>query len=186
MVIITDYVPAGDETYEAIDKASRGKARRQGLVELSRPLPRELIEMTGERESARQRRSRQREVILEELRKLKTHPRSDELYQIVRQRIPNVSLGTVYRNLDRLQREGLALEIYCGDFVRYDGNTRSHDHFMCRICRRVWDFGDTHVEREAAPQQTAEGFQVDGQYTVFSGLCPDCLARQRDTVPTTA
>lgn len=127
-------------------------------------------------QGARQRRSKQREVILEELRKLKSHPRSDELYTLVRQRIPNVSLGTVYRNLGQLQREGMALEIYCGDFVRYDGNVAPHDHFLCRGCRRVWDFEDGHAEHKKPPPSEASGFQIDGQYTMFLGLCPDCLA----------
>lgn len=119
-------------------------------------------------------RSKQGQIILEELRKLKTHPRSDELYLLVRERLPHVSLGTVYRNLGRLQREGLALEIYCGDFVRYDGNVSPHDHFLCRACRKVWDFdeGRTAVAREVGP--TEGGFQVEGYYTVFHGLCADC------------
>ncbi len=151
--------------------------------------------MTGGREGIRMRRSKQREVILEELRKLKTHPRSDELYTLVRQRLPHVSLGTVYRNLDRLQGEGAAVEIYCGDFVRYDGNVSPHDHFMCRVCRRVWDFDARHGQTEHHPEQQCHserseesrpsnaeegqdqaGFQVENQYTMFLGLCPDCAA----------
>ena len=124
------------------------------------------------------RRSRQREVILEELRKLETHPRSDELYLIVRERLPNVSLGTIYRNLDRLQREGLALEIYCGDFVRYDGNVSPHDHFLCRGCRRVWDFGSGHIGMVADGLEGGGEFQIDGYYTIFYGLCAECR-RQR-------
>ncbi|MBI2955162.1 MAG: transcriptional repressor [Chloroflexi bacterium] len=124
-----------------------------------------------------QRRSKQREAIHEELSKLKTHPRSDELYAIVRRRLPNVSLGTVYRNLDRLQREGMAIEIYCGDFVRYDANVSPHDHFLCRTCRRVWDFEPGALRQEPAPSEPQDvgGFRVDGKYTVFTGLCPDCL-----------
>ena len=134
--------------------------------------------MTGGREGIRLRRSKQREVILEELRKLKTHPRSDELYTLVRQRLPPVSLGTVYRNLDRLQGEGTAVEIYCGDFVRYDGNVSPHDHFMCRVCRRVWDFDARHGDSPGVPAESENqaGFQVESQYTMFLGLCPDCAA----------
>ncbi len=120
------------------------------------------------------RGSRQREVILEELRKLKTHPRSDELYLLVRRRLPHLSLGTVYRNLDRLQRDGLALEIYCGDFVRYDGNVSPHSHFLCRRCRRVWD-SDAGADRlPDEPIEAEPGFRVEGRYTISYGLCPDC------------
>ncbi|MGE5620564.1 MAG: Fur family transcriptional regulator [Sphingomonadaceae bacterium] len=120
------------------------------------------------------RGSRQRSIILEELRKLKSHPRSDELYLLVRQRLPRISLGTVYRNLDRLQRDGLALEIYCGDFTRYDGNVSSHDHFMCRRCRRVWDFDAGSGQHATKPPAPESGFEVEGQYTMFYGLCIDC------------
>jgi Fur family ferric uptake transcriptional regulator len=127
-------------------------------------------------QGARQRRSKQREVILDELRKLKTHPRSDELYSLVRQKIPNVSLGTVYRNLGQLHSEGMALEIYCGDFVRYDGNVSPHDHFLCRGCRRVWDFDEGQSGALDSYARQASGFQIDGHYTMYLGLCPDCLA----------
>lgn len=124
------------------------------------------------------RGSRQREVILEELRRLRTHPRSDELYLILRQRLPHISLGTVYRNLDRLQREGLALEIPCGEFVRYDGNVMPHDHFMCRSCRRVWDLDVHGPHRETEPPTMPSGFQLEGSYTIYHGLCPDCQGQQ--------
>ena len=135
--------------------------------------------ITDNKGTTRQRRSKQREVILEELRKLKTHPRSDELYALVRQRLPNVSLGTVYRNLNELQREGMALEIYCGDFVRYDGNVSPHDHFLCRICHRVWDFESGHVAHEeidADSMLDESGFLIEGRYTIFFGSCPECRA----------
>ncbi len=121
------------------------------------------------------RRSKQSEVILEELRKVTTHPRVDELYAMVRQRIPNISMGTVYRNIDRLRHDGMALEIYCGDFIRYDGNVAPHDHFLCRSCRRVWDFDSEHGGHKGEAMDNRLGFRVDGHYTVFHGLCRECL-----------
>ena len=118
--------------------------------------------------------SKQGAVILEELRKLKSHPRSDELYDLVRRRLPRVSLGTVYRNLDRLQREGLVQEVYCGDFVRYDGNVSAHDHFFCQHCRRVWDTAHAESAPPGDPTPALPGFLVAGQYRMFFGLCPEC------------
>ncbi len=134
----------------------------------------------NQQKSAAQRRTIQREVILEELSKLKTHPRSDELYALVRQRLPRVSLGTVYRNLAKLHREGQALEIYCGDFVRYDADVSAHDHFICRACRRVWDFDSGHGHPTVGEPRSGDlaGFVMETQYTMFSGLCPGCSERE--------
>src|SRR3972149_3258736 len=125
------------------------------------------------------KRSRQGEVILEELKRLTTHPRSDELYALVRRRLPRVSLGTIYRNLDRLRREGTITEIYCGDFVRYDADLSAHDHFLCRGCRRVWDFDQESAEVSASPASDELGFRVDGHYTIFYGLCQHCQAQEQ-------
>ncbi len=68
-----------------------------------------------------QRRSKQRELILEELRGLTCHPTADELYELVRKRISNISLGTVYRNLELLAANGVILKIETGGKNRFDG-----------------------------------------------------------------
>ena len=116
------------------------------------------------------RRSQPREVLLQELRKLKTHPRGDELYHLVRQKLPRLSLGTVYRNLDLFRRQGMVLELGCGDFNRYDGDISPHSHFFCRGCGRLWDW-----EGEGAPPAPSQGgFSVEGSYTTHYGLCPEC------------
>jgi Fur family transcriptional regulator, peroxide stress response regulator len=125
--------------------------------------------------------SKQGTAILEELRKVTSHPRGDELHELARRRAPGLSLATVYRNLDRFRRDGQVLEIYCGDFVRYDGNVTPHDHFLCRACRRVWDFGSGREERPERAEGGGLGFQIDGQYTVFHGLCADCQVQPRST-----
>ena len=122
------------------------------------------------------RKSQAREVILEELTKLKTHPRGDELYDIVRQRLPRISLGTVYRNLDLLRREGVVAELFCGDFNRYDGDVSSHYHFFCRKCRRLWDFKTDGLAGGIESVSGTTDFRVEGQYIVFYGLCRGCLA----------
>ncbi|MBI2851648.1 MAG: transcriptional repressor [Chloroflexi bacterium] len=121
------------------------------------------------------RNSKAREIILEELKGLTTHPRGDELYDIVRQKLPRISLSTVYRNLNVMRQNGLALELHCGDYNRYDANIMPHNHFLCRRCERVWD-----VEAGSLPEPASagalSGFRLEGQYTVFHGLCADCAA----------
>ena len=123
------------------------------------------------------RKSKAREIIFEELKKLKTHPRGDELYDITRRRLPRISLGTVYRNLDLLQRQGMVLEIFCGDFNRYDGNVNPHYHFFCRKCQRLWDFEVGLAPERIEPAENTSGFHIDGQYTIFYGLCDRCLPK---------
>ncbi len=123
-------------------------------------------------------RSKARQVILEELRKLKTHPRGDDLFQIVRQKLPQISLGTVYRNLDLLRRQGMVLELFCGDFNRYDGEVSPHPHFLCRNCKRLWDFEASGMPEKIEPAKGEDGFQVEGYYIVFYGLCDRCLLEQ--------
>ena len=75
------------------------------------------------------RMARQRAVILEELRKLKSHPTADELYSIVRERLPRISLGTVYRNLDFLADSGEIRRLEAaGSTKRFDGDISNHQH----------------------------------------------------------
>jgi Fe2+ or Zn2+ uptake regulation protein len=124
------------------------------------------------------RKSKPREILLEELQKLDTHPRGDELYGLIRQRWPQVSMGTVYRNLAFLRRQGLIAEIFCGDFNRYDGNTSQHPHFLCRRCKQLWDVEGSGLPAKIAVVGLEDSFQVEGHYIVFYGLCNRCLSEQ--------
>ena len=71
-------------------------------------------------------------MILEELQKLRTHPTAAKLYAIVRRRMPKISLGTVYRNLELLNQMGMVRKLdFSGGEARYDGNVEDHDHLRC-------------------------------------------------------
>ena len=86
------------------------------------------------------RMTRQRAVILEELRKTTTHPTADELYGKVRERLPRISLGTVYRNLDFLADSGEIRRLEAaGTTKRFDGNMVEHQHVRCLCCGRIGD-----------------------------------------------
>ena len=122
------------------------------------------------------RMTRQRKVILEELRKVDTHPSADEVYEMVRKRLPRISLGTVYRNLEILSETGeiQKLELGC-NLKRFDGIARDHYHLRCLHCDRVSDAPagfDLTVNREL---KTANGFKILGHRLEFVGICPDCL-----------
>ncbi len=122
-----------------------------------------------------QRMSVQRRVILEELRKVKSHPTADELYQIVRRKLPRVSLGTVYRNLELLTGNGDVTRIDTGDQRRYDGNTHTHFHARCLQCGRLVDLPDQQAERIALPELGQAGnFEITGITLEFQGICHSC------------
>ena len=124
------------------------------------------------------RMTRQRQVILEELRRVKSHPTADELYFIVRQKLPRISLATVYRNLDLLYQEGKVIKLPAVDGVmRFDGTVTPHYHIRCTKCGRVSDVMldvELNLERKVARRT---GYHVTGYVLEFEGVCPDCAPR---------
>lgn len=119
--------------------------------------------------------TRQRQLILEELRKVVTHPTADEIYRMVRERMPRVSLGTVYRNLDTLSDRGVILKLeLAGTQRRYDATTANHYHVRCRACGRVEDLEMPVRENLESEAQGSTDFSVTGHRLEFEGLCPRC------------
>ena len=86
-----------------------------------------------------ERKSKQRDAIINELCSRYDHPTAMELYLSVREIIPNLSLGTLYRNLSQLEENGMVLRISDGATDRFDGNVNPHVHFKCSICGKVYD-----------------------------------------------
>lgn len=122
--------------------------------------------------------SRQRESILNNLLSRYDHPTADMVYESVRTRQPNISLGTVYRNLSQLAESGQILKITTGIGPdRFDGHTHEHVHFICTACGNVYDMDYLPRERlteEAAKALSANG-QIDGYHLQFYGRCQNCL-----------
>lgn len=119
------------------------------------------------------RRTPQRAVIMEELCSLKTHPTAAELFTLVRRRLPRISLGTVYRNLEVLHGEGLILKMgFAGAETRYDGNTQAHDHIRCLRCGILRDLPATAAV--PLPEADLGGFAVLGHRLEHFGVCPAC------------
>ena len=103
------------------------------------------------------------------------HPGADEIYERVRRRLPRISLGTVYRNLDVLAESGLIRRVDLGDGHRhYDGNLEAHSHVRCRQCGRVVDVEPAGLETIEASVSRETGFRICGHRLDFVGLCPAC------------
>jgi len=118
----------------------------------------------------------QRRVILEELRKVDTHPTADELYEMVRKRLPKVSLGTIYRNLDLLSSDGVIQKLQAGNSqMRFDGNAEPHMHISCIKCGRVADV-HSGPDTSALSQEVETDFILLGCTVLLYGICPQCAA----------
>lgn len=124
------------------------------------------------------RMTRQRMIILEELRNVTTHPTADELYAMVRARMPHNSLGTVYRNLDLLAASNDVLKLEsAGSMRRFDGNVMPHRHVRCVSCGRV---ADVHTAAEPEPEVASicvDGFTVTAARVEYDGICQECAAQ---------
>ncbi len=116
----------------------------------------------------------QRKEILKALHKDKTHPTADEIYQRVRERMPRISLGTVYRNLEIMFRAGLVRKLeFGGGQKRFDGHCEPHYHVRCVRCGCLADI-ESHEEPSLEFEFSAPGFDVWGHHLEFYGICPSC------------
>jgi len=125
----------------------------------------------------------QRQIILEELSKVKTHPTANEVYDMVRKRLPRIGLGTVYRNLDLMADSGLILKLEVGGTQkRFDATTELHYHIRCSKCGRVDDIEMEalhHLEQAAGD---ATDYQVLGHHIEFTGICKACAENQSTSI----
>jgi Fe2+ or Zn2+ uptake regulation protein len=121
------------------------------------------------------RMTHQRQVILEEIRKVNTHPTADEVYDTVRKRLPRISLGTVYRNLEILSTRGLIQKVGpLSSQMRFDGNTKSHYHIRCSYCGRVEDAPIESMDDIENAVRNVSDYSIIGHRLEFMGICPEC------------
>ena len=124
----------------------------------------------------------QRCAIVEAVRGTKSHPTADEVYEMVRQKLPNVSLGTVYRNLDLLSANRTIRRLGPEEGkMRFDGNTRRHHHVRCTICGRVDDVEVLYFAPPDARVQGMSDYRITGYNLEFVGICPTCIKKGRES-----
>lgn len=122
--------------------------------------------------------SRQRQVIKDFLMTRKDHPTADTVYMNVRQEYPNISLGTVYRNLSLLADLGEIRRLRLGDGVdHFDADTSMHYHFICTECGGVTDLSIKPGAIEHIREAAAANFdgRIEGHMTYFYGVCGNCV-----------
>ena len=119
--------------------------------------------------------SKQRRLILEELRKLDTHPTANELYPIIKGKMPSISLATVYRNLNLLADQGIISRMeHAGSQKRFDANTDLHYHFRCNDCGKVYDLEINEISSMKKIMEKIKGHDVEGYKLEFCGVCESC------------
>lgn len=122
------------------------------------------------------KKSRQRDAILANLQNRCDHPTADMIYMDIRKEIPNISLGTVYRNLSLLTEHGMIIKVSVdGKAERFDCITGNHYHFVCQECGTVEDM---QIQVMPAFNDSAQkGFdgKITGHNAYFYGICSKCL-----------
>lgn len=121
------------------------------------------------------RNTKQKKIILEVLRKTEIHPTADLLFMMIKKRIPTISFGTVYRNLNFLRDRGKILELTCGRYsCRYDGNIQRHCHFFCIRCKKVFDLNEPVLKDLDERVTKKSGMIVKYHQMGFYGYCRSC------------
>ena len=122
--------------------------------------------------------TRQRRIILEEVRRQQHHPSAKEVYDAVKVRLPNISLGTVYRGLSVLVELGLIHKVEHGEYARFDANLAEHHHLICTACNQLLDVEVPLSNPLNTRQFKADGFEVQGYKLELYGLCPTCATER--------
>ena len=122
------------------------------------------------------KRFRKRDAILTCLRQTVVHPSADWVFAQLKPEIPDLSLGTVYRNLALFKEQGLIMSLGTVKGVeRFDGNTDPHVHFICTECGKVDDLHTISVPEELKNTAAQScGGQIDGCQLLFTGICAEC------------
>ena len=113
----------------------------------------------------------QRQLIIETIQKTREHMTAAQIYQLTRKNCPHLSLGTVYRNLGQLSKNGALITIETdAGIVHYDAKVCDHAHFICEQCGEISDlFFDSDRERAESL-----GYTVKREKRVFYGICKKC------------
>ncbi|WP_027702604.1 Fur family transcriptional regulator [Metaclostridioides mangenotii] len=119
--------------------------------------------------------SKQRDMILEAVRENDIHPTADYIYEKLKKDNPNLSLGTVYRNLSQLSVNGLINKVsFPGEPDRFDAILSKHYHFKCNVCGKVLDIESDNLLNLNDCIAREKGINITSSNISFRGICSDC------------
>jgi len=120
------------------------------------------------------RNTYQKTKILEYLQSVKTHPTADIVYEAVRKDIPTISLGTVYRNLNKMADNSEILRLEIGGEYHFDADLCLHQHAVCKNCGKILDLFDKETSEFALEKLRKHGFDAECVEITFKGTCKSC------------
>ncbi len=121
------------------------------------------------------RNTKQREIILKEIKKLYSHPTAEEIFEIVKKKFPEIGLATVYRNLDYLVRTGQIKQLNSIlGAKRYDGCVDKHCHLICKECNTIIDLFDVKNIQIQSKELEKLDFDFDPFSAEMFGICKNC------------
>lgn len=120
----------------------------------------------------------QRQVLYETMQSMHGHPSPEEVFAAVKQRIPSISLATVYKNIHLFVESGVfrELSIHHGT-LRVEMNSVPHHHMVCSICKKVSDLPDGVLPMQTTEIVLPNGFMVERVSVDVIGICPSCQGR---------
>jgi Fe2+ or Zn2+ uptake regulation protein len=122
----------------------------------------------------KRRNTKQLEVVWDAIKNEASHHTADQIYDKVRRELPHISLGTVYRNLQKLVSDGKLQVLTLGRSQHFDPLVAQHQHFICEQCHQVYDVLLDSDERFFPAKLFHEGFTVTSHRTAFYGRCKRC------------
>lgn len=127
------------------------------------------------------RNSKQREIILNIVNNSMDHPNACMIYDLAIKQIPNISLGTVYRNLNLLADMKQIRKISIpGGCDRFDRILNEHSHFLCEKCNKVYDIDNNILKKLKLLTESDTGHKINENNILFTGVCNNCLSNERE------
>ena len=140
----------------------------------------ELKEVVGQLRKKGVRITPQRVAMLEFLASVHTHPTAEEIFKALTKEDPQVSVATVYNNLNLFIKEGVVKELTYGDSAsRYDFDLGQHYHAVCDVCGKVVDLYYPVLEDVEKAAEQLTGFKVRGHRMEVYGVCPECQKKKK-------
>lgn len=125
----------------------------------------------------------QRDLVYKVVCDSSDHPAAETVYMRARAVMPNISLGTVYRNLKLLVSLGKVREIpLASGGSRFDKTVIAHAHFRCRVCGEVTDAEVNSIDALAEELRSCSGFEAESTEVMFTGICAKCRAKEKKAV----